>query len=57
MNADIDIESAHGKVSAPGGLTVIFETISPKHLTGKLNGGGNKIQVKTVNGSVTLNKM
>jgi len=57
INAEMDIESAHGKISAPGGLTINMETISPRHMTGKLGAGGNKIQVKTVNGSIILNKL
>jgi DUF4097 and DUF4098 domain-containing protein YvlB len=57
MNAEMDIQSSHGKISAPGGLTINMENISPRHMTGKLGAGGNKIHVKTVNGSIVLNKM
>jgi len=53
ISADIDISTTNGGVHTDFPLTVEGKW-GPKSIRGSVNGGGNQIKLKTVNGSVSL---
>ena len=55
ISADIDISTANGGVHTDFPLTVKGKW-GPKSIKGTINGGGNQIKLKTVNGSVSLHE-
>jgi DUF4097 and DUF4098 domain-containing protein YvlB len=56
INADIDLKTTNGKISASQ-IQMLVEEISKNHVSGKLGSGGNSITIRTTNGSITLKKM
>ena len=55
INADIELRTVNGKISA-GSFRMVVDTISKRQFVGTLGSGGKKITVRTVNGSISLNK-
>lgn len=52
LAATIDIETVNGKISSD--LPVTTREFSKRRLRGEINGGGQEIEIRTVNGSVSL---
>ena len=56
MNADLELQTTNGSIRA-NGIKMLVDEISKRHLSGKLGSGGPKINVKTTNGSISLEEL
>ena len=56
MNADLELQTTNGSIRA-NGIKMMVNEISKRHLSGKLGSGGTKINVKTTNGSISLEEL
>jgi DUF4097 and DUF4098 domain-containing protein YvlB len=55
LKADVDLETVNGSVRSDFPIAV-SGTLAPQHLHGTIAGGGPRLHVETVNGSVELRK-
>jgi DUF4097 and DUF4098 domain-containing protein YvlB len=55
LDADLDAETVNGKITTDVALTS-SNLSEKKHLKGKLGKGGPKLNLETVNGSITISK-
>ncbi|MFC1508254.1 DUF4097 domain-containing protein [Candidatus Omnitrophota bacterium] len=56
LDADIELKTTNGRIKA-NQIQILVDEISKKYVRGKLGNGGNKLNIKTTNGSISLEKM
>ncbi len=56
LNADLDAHTGDGRIRVDFPITVPAGTVSESSVSGKLNGGGPPLRVRTGDGSITISK-
>ncbi len=56
LSADFDYKNVNGHLDTDFPMT-ISGSISPRHISARLGGGGRELKVRTVNGNLTLHKL